>query len=802
MFNMYVTIAWRNLLKKRFYSAVHIAGLSAGVAFALLILSFAWSEQQVNKQLKNVSRQYIIQSRWKDPGQGLELTSIGLLAKTLKEAYPDLVANYFRWDGITSVISKGDRSFRQGIQICDSTLLRMYGFRLLHGTEKGVFDGPFSMLLTREMALKYFGRADVVGQTLSVESFSGTKHDFLITGVMEKPAKNSVTFITEENDNQFYVSTASMRFFGRDMDTWNNPYVVSYVQLNEHVQAKDLEQPMARILKLHAPPEVANNLHPFLVSLQQYHLSANNGLIRKLLLILSAVALFILLMAVINFINMTISLSGRRLREIGVRKVMGGLKHQLVVQFLTESLLLVLIAVVFSVVLYALFKDLFGSLLHTALPQVKDFPPQYILYLLAFTVVLGVGAGTYPAFLLSSYPSAESLKGRLTSVHEKLLLRKLLIAFQFGTATIVFAGAIVISQQVHLFFGTDLGYAKDNILSLQVPRNWTPDGVRQMEDVRNKLAQNPQVAAVSLSYEVPDGNNSGVFSLYRPDEGPRKAVQSESIITDEYYARTYAIPLAAGVFYGPEGALTDSSKLVINEKMAYALGWKSPADALGQKVMNAGGDRVFRVAGVTRNFHFGTMQQPIRPLTFYQVRAFPSYRVFSIRLKPGDVAPSIRALQEKWAALLPGTPFEFTFMNDTLKQLYKTEIQLQRASYAATALAFIIVLLGVLGLISLSVQKRTREIGIRKILGATVKGIIVLFMEEILGTILLAGLLACPLAYFLMKTWLSDYAFRVGLTPFPFLAAVAGLTFFAAIVVVSQTLKAALANPAQSLRTE
>ncbi|MBE7169377.1 MAG: FtsX-like permease family protein [Williamsia sp.] len=293
-----------------------------------------------------------------------------------------------------------------------------------------------------------------------------------------------------------------------------------------------------------------------------------------------------------------------------------------------------------------------------------------------------------------------------------------------------------------------------------------------------------------------------MFSLYRLGGNPAEAVQTQSIFTDEYFAATFGIPMKAGVFYGPPGETTDSLKLVINEKMAHALGWKNPYDAIAQQVMNAGGNRIFTIAGVSKDFHFGTMQQKIQPLTFYNVRAFTAFRILSVKIKSADVGGSIEALQKQWSLLLPGAPFEYTFMDDTLKLLYRTEIQLQRASYVATTLSFIIVLLGILGLISLSVQKRAKEIGVRKVLGSTVKGILALFMKEIMVTVLMAGVVACPFAYILMNKWLNDYAYRIRLTPVPFLAAILVLGFFTAAVVAIQTIKTALANPVDSLRAE
>jgi len=796
-----IKLAWRYITKDRLYSFVNIIGLSAGIGFALLIAAYIRVELGVNAQLQDASNQYIIQSKWKDPDEGIGLTSIGPLAKTLKEQYPTLVKNYYRWDGVTTAVSKGDKSYREGIQIGDSTLLMMYGFHLLSGNPATALREPFSLVLTKSKALKYFGRHDVVGQTLSLENFSGAKRDFIITGVIEDPAKNSVTFITQGNDNQLFTGL-NTSFFGRDLEQWNNRYIVSYVQLQKGVPSSSLLQPMKDLLRKNADPTMATDLQPYLVPLKEYYLSADNGLIRKLLYSLSAIAIFIVGMAVINFINLSVSRASGRLKEIGIRKVLGGMRRQLIIQFLVESTLLVLLATLAGLGLYAGARNVFSNMLNENLPSAGVFLLNSWPYLVLLVLAVGAAAGMYPALVLSAMNSVVSLKGKLKSVKDKLVVRRSLVGFQFMMAIIVMAGAMVVSSQVQLFFSSDLGYNKDYMISLPVPRNWTPEGVMRMEAIRGQLVQLPQVENISLSYEVPNGNNAGAFALYKKGSVPSAAIQTQSIYTDEYYADAYRIPLAAGGFYGPKGAVTDSLNVVINEKMSRALGFKESREAIGQQVMNQGGDRVFTITGVTKDFHFGSMQAAIQPMTFYQLKAFNAFRIFSVRLRPGDVAGSIRAIQKKWNTLLPGAPFEYTFMDDTLKNLYRTEIQLKKASYIATIISFIIVLLGILGLVSQNVQKRTKEIGIRKVLGSSVKSIIGLFMKEILWTMLIAGLVACPVAWVLMHQWLQGYAYRIQLTPAPFILAIVILGALTALLVTIQTIKTALANPVESLRSE
>ncbi|MEI9908186.1 MAG: ABC transporter permease [Bacteroidota bacterium] len=780
---------------------MNIAGLSAGIAFTMLIAAYAWNELQVNTELKNAGNQYIIQSKWKDPNQGYELATLGPLAKALRENYPDLVANYYRYDGITSNVSKGDKSFREGLQVGDSTMLNMYGFRLRQGDARTALNQPFTAVITTDKAVKYFGKTDVLGQTITIENFSGSRHDFMITGVMDKFARNSVTHLVDDYPNDMYVSISNLDFFGRNMN-WDNPSIAGYVELQKGVTPGDLEKPLQYLVSQNAPSHISKNLVPYLVSLKEYYLVANNGLVKKMLYALSAIALFILLMAIINFVNLSVSRSSARMREIGIRKVLGGLKRQLIIQFLAESIILVFFAALLAMAAYLLTKDLFSNILDKEIPALSAFPLYFITLPLALTLIVGLLAGIYPAFVLSSLKSVDSLKGKLKTIKEKIWLRKSLVAFQFCISAIVFIGAIIISRQVNFFFSKNLGYNKDFILSAQVPRDWTKAGVTRMENIRRQFASMPQVSDVTLSFEVPNGNNSGNWFIYKADADSASAISTQELFTDEYYALTYNVPMAAGEFFSAPGALTDSFRLVINETEAKALGWENAQDAIGRQLKFRQNASLFTVAGVVKDFHFGSMQETIKPVTFLHVGLTNVFRFFSFKLKPGNTGNSIAALQKQWSALMPGAPFEYKFMDDTLKKLYKSELQLKQASYTATILSFVIVLLGVTGLVSLSIQKRTKEIGIRKVLGSSVSSIITLFMKEFLWVIFIAGVIACPVAWFIMNGWLSDYAYRISLTAAPFVISVAGLALITALLIVVQTIKAGTANPVKNLRTE
>ena len=801
MLKSYIKIAWRNLWKNKAFSIINIFGLSIGIAFSLLIGAYVWGELQVNRQLKDVDNQYIILSKWKDPNMGFEIGSSASMPKALKETYPGLVTNNYHCDLVGLNVSKKDKHFHENLQVGDSTLFDMYGFKLLYGSTKTALNDPFSVVITSSMALKYFGKVDVVGQTINVESFSGEKHDFMVTGVLPALPQNSVTELTKYR-SEFFFNANTSKFFKRSIDGWDNTGIQNYVELQPGINPKKVEAAMHSLLVKNASEHVAQNLTPYLVSLKDYNQEANGGVIKKMIWTLSYIALFILLMAVINFVNICIGRASGRMKEMGIRKVMGSLRKQLIWQFLAESTLLVMIATVFALVIYLLARPFFGDVLGKDITSLLAFPVYFWLIPIVFALVIGLLAGIYPALVLSSLKSVDSLKGKLTSVKESVLFRKSLVVFQFSTAAVVLISAVIISQQINLFFSNNLGYNKDYIITAHLPLDWSPKGGKRIEAIRYQLASMPQIKDASLSYEIPNGNNAGNYSVYRQGANPSQTIVTQGLNVDDHYASTYNIPLKAGHFFNAVFNLADSDKVVINETQAKALGFKNADEAIGQKIMSPGNPAASTICGVTADFHFGSMLDKILPVTFTNVRYNIYYRYFSIKVKPGNMQQSITALQKKWAELMPGAPFEYKFMDDTLKDLYATELQLKKAAYIATFLAIIIVLLGVLGLISLSIQKRTKEIGIRKVLGSSVAGITSLFLKDFLGVVLIAGLIACPLAYLIMQKWLNDYAYKINISLSPFVFSIALLTIITALLIMLQTIKAAFANPVKSLRSE
>ncbi|GAB4021880.1 ABC transporter permease [Spirosoma koreense] len=807
MLQNYLKIALRNLVRRRFYALVTLLGLTVGITFLLLIGNYIQGELAVNQTLRHVGQQYLVQSHWKEKTMGMDITTLAPLGPTLRQHYPNLVATYYRFYGVTAIISNGQTHFRQGIEVADSTLLPMFGFPMAYGDPKTALLEPNSIVITETVAQKFFGRTDVLRQPLTVQTPVGGKQVFTVTGVLQDLPKNSVTDLVATTD-QVFIPMRNIGYFTPEasMHTWQNQYIPTYLELQPGVTADQLTEPMRRMLAAHAPPGFKENLTVSLSPLDTFYLKANNGLVGKMILTLSLVAVFILLMAVVNFMNITIGISATRLREIGVRKVLGSLKRQLIGQFLAEALLLTTGATLLALAGHEIFRSMFADLLGKPIPSFLTWSPVAYAGLLGFVLFIGLLAGSYPAFVLSGLPSIESLRGKLTaSVQKGIGLRRALIVFQFAVAVFVFVGAVVIGKQVSYFFSKDLGYRKDQLLTVaSVPRDWSPAGVQRMEGIRRQLARIPGVSDVSFSFVVPDGKSSGSGQVFRQGHDSTSAATMEVLTTDERFAQTYGLQLHSGQFFHASGGAYDSTRVVLNESAAKALGWNDPGKALGQLVRFYGGSTPLRIDGVLKDFHFGSLHQPIKPLIFIHVRSNPVYRYFSFKLAstPGHLAETVAAVGTEWARLFPDAPFEYSFMDDTLQKLYQTEIQLQKASKLATTLALVIVLLGVLGLVSLNVTRRTKEIGIRKVLGASTLGIIGLFMREFALILLIANAVAWPIAYYLLRDWLTHFAYRTDVSWWPFALVALILALLTGLVVSTQASRAALMNPVKSLRSE
>ncbi|MCU0385119.1 MAG: ABC transporter permease, partial [Flavihumibacter sp.] len=403
---------------------------------------------------------------------------------------------------------------------------------------------------------------------------------------------------------------------------------------------------------------------------------------------------------------------------------------------------------------------------------------------------------------LSGVPVVKSLKKQLYGIRNHNIIRKCLVGVQFVTAAFVMIGSFIITKKVDFFFSKQLGFNKEYVLTVQSPRNWTPEGVRQSLDARNTLRQLPFILNASLSYDLPSKSPGASVTVFKPGTDSSRTSPSQLIMCDNLFAHTYGIELLAGTFFSEREDLQTPDKIVINEAHVSMQGWASNSDAIGKQMRIAGFSDPFTISGVVKNFHLGSMQEAIKPQTFLPVLYTNTYRYFSLKLKPGNASNHIVALEEAWKTKFPCVPFEFQFLDDSLKNLYQAELQLKKASITALLLSSILVMLGIIGLVSISLQKRTREIGIRRVLGANVFSLIRLFVKEFLSIAIIGSLIAIPISWLVLRKWLNEYAYRIELNLYPFLLCIFLLVFCTSLLISWLTYRFSQINPSRNINSD
>ena len=694
---------------------------------------------------------------------GPDVTTLGPLAKTMKDEYPGLVANYYRFDPVANIVSAGDKHFREDISVGDTTFVSMYGFVLLYGNQKQPFINNQSAVVTEDFALKFFGNSNAINKVITIQTPSdGSKHDFVISAVLKKMPYNSISnFAISKTEYQVYLPMENNQYFqgGDKGDNWANIFMVGMIEMKKGVSPKDIEKPFERVLEKYQPPFVKGNLKVELAGLKNYYLVQNNYAVQKMITSLSLIAAFILLLSVINFININIGTSSYRLKEIGLRKVFGSEKIQLIVQFMTESWMLTLIATIISILLYQLLLPFFNQLLNTSLESFWEFDFIKILFLFLLVLLTGFISGIYPAFVLSSSGIINSVKGKINTAKGGLMLRKTLIVVQFTLAIVVFISSLNVSKQVAFFFNKDLGYKKDQVMIISsLPRNWDSAGIVKMESFKTQLLQLPEVKYASLSYDIPNGSGGNV-NVYT--QSSSNFISMLLLAADNDYGKVYNIQTKEGLFLNPHNNNLNPGQVVLNETAIKALGWNT---AVAKTIhLGAIDGPMLTVVGVVKDFYYESLQHPIDPLIIANLNEpfTRSYRYFSIKLSSSDISKAVNVLQDKWKTFFPDAGFEYVFMDDQFQALYKSELQLKKAANVATVLNLIIVFLGIYGVVAFSLGKRTKEIAVRKVIGADARNIIFLFIKDYALLILIANFIAWPIAYSLINKWLDNYAYRI-----------------------------------------
>jgi putative ABC transport system permease protein len=796
MFKNYLKVAARNLRNHPGYTFINISGLAVGASVCLLMLVYIQHELSYDRFHDKADRIYrVIHHTTASDMERASVRTPFPWGPAIKEDLPE-VEEMVRLVKVNRVVRFENKMFKERFLYADSTFFDVFGYRLVAGDPKTALQAPKSLVMTESLARKYFGMAEAVGQTLTITGKwlkPERSEEYQVTGVLADPSQNG------HFHPEFLGSISSLA--GNRLNSWTANSAYTYLVLTKGQSQSKLEKKIAAFLEPHFRAESLQrtSLRPELQPLTKIHLHSNldleiepGGSIVYVYLFL-AIAFFILLIACINFMNLATARAAERAKEVGLRKVLGAHRKQLMRQFLSESLLLSLFAMGLGVLLAELGRPILSTL--SGKQIVVDYGANWVLLfgLLATGLVVGLISGSYPAFVLSSFQPVKVLKGRFASSSSGTLSRKTLITFQFTISMVLIAATIMIHKQLTFVQNKPLGFQKEQILSAIILFD-------RPQVVKAELEHHPNIERVTTT-SARMGERTG--ELTYQFEGVEGRLSLHSYSVDHDFFDTFGIESLQGRVFS-EGFSTDSSSFVLNETAVRKLGWAEP---LGKQVelwrpTNGNEYRMVKkgsVIGVVKDFHYQSLHEEIQPLVML---LYDHYWYFSIKVRTEGMRETLAFLQETWKKFAPELVFEYTFLDEDYAAFYSSEQRIGQIFSYAAGLAILIACLGLFGLASYMTVQRTKEIGVRKVLGASASGLILLLFKDVGKLVGLAFLIAVPLSYFGLDRWLTRFAYHVDLGPTTFLSA-GVLSLLIAILTVSyHSLRAAMTNPVKSLRYE
>jgi putative ABC transport system permease protein len=785
MIKNYLKIALRNIRRHKGYSFINIAGLAIGMACCILILLWVQDELSYDRFHGNASDIYrVIQDiNFTDHSTTWTITQ-GPLGPSLEKDFPEIIrAARITWRGFRLTYS--EKSFDERVGMADGSIFEMFTFPLIKGDPATALSEPRSIVLTEETAEKYFGTEDPLGKTIKADN----RYDFLVTGVMKNIPRNS------HLQFDFLIPFIFGRELKYTVDNWRNSQFRTYVQLQKGIPYQEVVQKISGYL--YKKPTLEKDARLNLQPLTRIHLYSNYEFDQAhgditFVTIFSVIASFILLIACINFMNLATARSGNRAKEIGMRKVVGAYKKNIIQQFFGESILLAFIALLFALILVWLLLPVFNNLSAKELSLDVSGNPWILLGLISIALFTGIISGTYPALFLSAFRPVKVLKGASQSSSKGSVFRKILVVFQFSLTILLIICTTVVYTQLNYMRNRKLGYDKEYMIYTGMRGNMRS----KFEAVKNELLQNPNILAVTATSNVPTYGYSFSNSLWRWDgQNPDEETLMRAVFVDYDYFKTFRMEIVEGRSYSKEFSTDASDAIMVNEAAVKAMGMESP---VGKRLSI--GDNNFKIIGVVKNYHFRSVRQEIDPLILiYNPR--PSGVLFA-RLKSENISQTIGDIENTWKKFAPGYPFRYRFLDEAIDNLYRAEQRVGTIFKYFSFLAVFISCLGLFGLASFMAERRTKEIGIRKVLGASVSGMVVLLSKEFTKWVLVSNLIAWPVAYYAMSRWLESYAYKTNIQLWTFIIASVLALIIAVFTVSYQAIKASLANPVESLRYE
>lgn len=816
MIKNYLKIEWRNLMKNKVFSFINVFGLSIGLTCCILIALYIDHESSYDRYHKNIGQLYQLGTVFVKEGKRDKTPNTPApMAAAMKQEFPEIaqatrIMALFAEDK-TLVQYKEDNAPLKSFYetkgfLADSTFFRMFTYNFIEGNPATSLDNPNSVVLNEEIAHKLFGNSPALNKIIRISSNTNGDTNFVVTGVfrpVDKPTQIDASFIVS-------VKGGLMQgFIDRQTDMVGNNMFNTFLLLKPGTNAKDLETKFPAFVHKYIGEGLAKAgfyKEQFLIPVKDIHLKA--GMSSDIsavgsvtyLYILASIAVFTLLIACINFMNLSTARSSKRAAEVGVRKVLGAEKKSLIRQFLGESILMSLIAFLLAIVFVQLLLPSFSAISgkHLSFSLYQNI--GLLIAFFALAILTGLLAGSYPAFYLSSFKPVKVLKGKISNSLAAVSLRKVLVVFQFVISVVLIVASMIINDQMRYMRTKDLGFAKDQQIIIPLR---SANAKRIYPALKAEIKSNSQVEATGATLYYPGIINPSDLSLYMEGKTQNDGQLVRTNAVDESFLQTLGVKPIAGRLFSEEFPADTNNRMILNEAAINKIGFSSPQNSIGHIVHFdwRGETFTFTIVGVVKDFHFQDLHVPIEPYAF-QLNNRPNYSYLMVHARASNMPSLLKSVETSWHKLNPNEPFEYSFLDADFQKNYEAENRLSSMVGYFTIIAILISCLGLFGLATFSAEQRIKEIGVRKVLGASVTSIVGLLSKEFLKLVIIAIIIASPVAWWAMNKWLQDFAYRTGIGWMVFVITAMIALVIALLTISFQAIRAAIASPVKSLRTE
>src|SRR5579862_322505 len=800
MIRNYLNVAWRNLWKNKVFSAINIIGLAVGIAACIVIMLFVHYEKSFdNFQPDHIYRLNEVQTIGSEGATQKVALSMFPMGPTMQQEFPEIKKfTRVHWTDKYELTEKEKRMFLSQTFFVDSTFLKIFNFKVIEGDRENGLLRPHSAMITEETSKKLFGNEDPIGKTIT--HYGGDTITFTVTGVLADVPKNSQLQFDALFSFNTIIDTGMIK-------NWGGNWLDTYFELVPGARQAALEAKFPAYLKRHLQQGEAWKFYQlFLLPYKDVHAgSADIGLDyvnfqkfdKKTTNLFAIIALIVLVIACVNFVNLSTARSVERAKEVGIRKSIGAYRFQLAIQFLSETILISLIALVIAIVLVAVSLPYINQLSQRDISLNVFTNLDVIGATLGGTILVGILSGIYPAAYLSSFKAARVLKGSIQVGENKGLMRNVLVVTQFTSAIFLMIATVFVLRQLNMMQTQDPGYNRDQIVNVKL------DGItyKSCDKFRDALMGSTLIEGVTASQDILGSHLDQTGVEFTPHNGPKQNLGTTLLVVDTNYLSLYKMKLLYGSSFSGDTAL-DAKQYIVNEALAHELLKDHPNEPLSSLIGdNFGFDSLGTIIGVAKNFNFNSLHFKVEPLFMISARKFGFSNV-SIKINGRRTAEALAFIKSKWDYVNPDNPIDYEFLDDHFNDVYRADSQQSQIVGILSGLAIFISCLGLFGLASYSAEKRVKEIGIRKVLGASIQRIVLLLSVNFLTLVVIAGLVAIPLAAWALNKWLQEFAYRIDLSWIVFVAILMVSIVIALVTISFQALKAASVNPVKCLRSE